>query len=846
MRLLTSSQEQTRTSIFIMVQSCFAIIGFAFVSPIPPTTTTPATDRISINPLLTRVPPFLTDQNRRTIITTVLAVNTNKDNEDTITISTPKQKGGRKSRRIQSQSKQRRFAQDVSPLIAFQKGNRNPPSLSKSTVKHHQKSSGRNSKKVSTVQSSSSSSSSDDRIEELEEKMMNRWGTDMSKWTADRSEYEFVYDDHSSVEEEELEGEGVVEGRKEVRSQGVLNPWQKEERRRQWEKYECKKRKKEEEEKESTTKSQPVFASDDDEFFLNRVRKNQERLRVTREKKKYVTKGEDLEKVADQTMDDIAAAINEEEGENNHDSETKAVEKGTFFFNPTPVIEKQKVDHEEQNKKEKNKPAVKVRSAKLDDKGSEMHLTLLQAKKQSNFVQDQVLLEEEEKSAETSDSDDNDSLTAFQRSVEAWQKVGVDNSQLIKNLRTMGCLEPLSVQKYSVPAISSEDQKDVMLATPTGSGKTIAFLTPLVQKILNEASIEDSTPSKGIQAIIITPGRELASQIASVTRELLQHTPLTAELAIGGTAIQRTLDRIKSKKPEILICTPGRIAELIVGGQHSKSGKVKVNNLKTMVLDECDALLEYEAHSEPTRAVVDFVQKRRRNEVQCVLCSATAGDLLKDGNGDDRTEGILKEGWSLIMPDDDDILITGASSKTSTRISKTAIHGTVHVPHQRYALQALKKVLYTEPSPEQVLLFVDNAHKVEEVCKKLLNMGIIAAPLHGGRKSDKNDRNHVNKALRDGTVGLVVCTEMAARGLDAPYLTHVINYDLPTDASHYAHRAGRVGRNGKFGVVVNLTKGEKERKVPFKFANVLGMDMWSVEPRGGKMVIVNDDDDEVI
>ena len=120
-------------------------------------------------------------------------------------------------------------------------------------------------------------------------------------------------------------------------------------------------------------------------------------------------------------------------------------------------------------------------------------------------------------------------------------------------------------------------------------------------------------------------------------------------------------------------------------------------------------------------------------------------------------------------------------------------------------------------------------------------MDIIAAPLHGGASSGKGDRAQVNKALREGYVGIVVATEMAARGIDAPYLTHVINLDLPTDASHYAHRAGRCGRGGRPGVVINLTTSPRERNVPKRFAKSLGVDIHTVEPRAGKLVLLDEE-----
>jgi ATP-dependent RNA helicase DeaD len=172
-------------------------------------------------------------------------------------------------------------------------------------------------------------------------------------------------------------------------------------------------------------------------------------------------------------------------------------------------------------------------------------------------------------------------------------------------------------------------------------------------------------------------------------------------------------------------------------------------------------------------------------------------------------------------------------------MSRTIIHGVVHLPHQRMALDMLRRILHTEPVPQQILVFVSDARRVNIVVEKLHEMNIIAAPLHGGMGSLKTDRAEVSKALRDGTVGLVVATEMAARGLDAPYLTHVINLDLPTDASHYAHRAGRCGRGRRPGVVITLTTSPQERSVPTKLANALGVSMYTVQAKNAKLNIVD-------
>jgi superfamily II DNA/RNA helicase len=264
---------------------------------------------------------------------------------------------------------------------------------------------------------------------------------------------------------------------------------------------------------------------------------------------------------------------------------------------------------------------------------------------------------------------------------------------------------------------------------------------------------------------------------------------------------------------------------------------LKISSLQTLVLDEFDALLEYKPHREPTRAIMDTLKRRHRDTLQSILCSATATDIMHSS----KVVDFLRPGYEVAMADEDDVLVTDGKSTTAPQVSKTVLHGVVHVPHRRFALDTVRKILHTEPIPQQILIFVENARKVDIVVEKLAERDIIAAPLHGGTGSEKTDRAEVSKALREGYVGIVVATELAARGLDAPLLTHVINLDLPTDASHYAHRAGRCGRGGRPGVVINITTSPKERNVPKRFARELGVEMFSVEPRSGQLLLVDPD-----
>lgn len=499
-------------------------------------------------------------------------------------------------------------------------------------------------------------------------------------------------------------------------------------------------------------------------------------------------------------------------------------DEGGFFFQPPedPARKNAPIQPPLPSKRQQSRPDLKPFAR--DENGNPIFLTLEQA--QRNF---KALVR-------PNDDEDEDEDLEWDVPRKTWEELGVTSEVLLNNLQRMHCTAPLAVQDKACPSIITG--QDVLVGTYTGSGKTLAFMVPLIERIL--FSSEDD---KSIKVLIVVPGRELASQVVSVARQLLEGTGRKAMLAIGGTAFNRNYQDIRKKNPTIVVGTPGRIAELIVGRPGDKNGRLKVPQLQSLVLDEFDALLEYKPHRDPTAAIVGALKQRHGNSLQSILCSATANDML----GSSKLNDYLRSGFAEAFADEGDVFVTGGSSsddnksKALTRVSRTVIHGVIHVDHRRFALDTLRRILHTEPLPQQILIFAENPRKVGIVVEKLEDMGIVAAALTGGSNSEKMDRAEVAKALREGYVGIVVATEMAARGLDAPLLTHVINLDLPTDASHYAHRAGRCGRGGRPGVVINLTTSPQERGVPQKFADKLGVPIHTVEARAGKLHIVEDD-----
>jgi len=465
----------------------------------------------------------------------------------------------------------------------------------------------------------------------------------------------------------------------------------------------------------------------------------------------------------------------------------------------------QQLEKDNLTKAQVTKPSAKadIAPALLDENGKEQYLTLqlaLQQLKQVNDSSDKKAPWDNgaenvgsEKNENNQDFLDEEGETAFNdiicedkknkvdiEKIQSFSNLGISDETILANLDGMGCSTPLPVQSGSChPALQGQD---IVIATHTGSGKSLAFLVPLVQKIIhrkNAINREDDkqqspsgieivddkdvanlhTPShtssyQHLQVIIVAPGRELASQIVTVARELLIGTNINVALAIGGTPFQRCYDTIRKKKPAILIGTPGRIAELIVGREGEKSGKVKLSHCHSLVFDEFDALLQYAVHRDPTMAIWNTVSKlHAQRKMQTILCSATAADFKEE-----KLSQFLHPDYIRVSTGETAEMMTQGNK---VRLSLTTIHSVLHLDHRRFAIETIRKILHTSPTPQQVLIFVNNARRVSIVVDKLQENGIIAAPLYGG--SEKNDRTDVCKALRDGNVGCVV---VSAQGVD--------------------------------------------------------------------------------
>ena len=326
-----------------------------------------------------------------------------------------------------------------------------------------------------------------------------------------------------------------------------------------------------------------------------------------------------------------------------------------------------------------------------------------------------------------------------------------------------------SIQEKTIPFLL--EGKDVIAESPTGTGKTLAYLLPLLNKI--------DTESKNIQAVCLASSQELVMQILSEVQKWGEGSGIRSSSFIGGANVKRQLEKLK-KHPHIVICTPGRALELI------KQKKLKMHEVKTVVLDEADQLLVAE-HLESVRQIIKSTLKDR----QVVLFSATLTD---------KTERLAAE------------LVQEAEI---VRVKKDETIKAEEVEHTYFQAEYRDKVKLLEPISRlenaKVLVFVKDIGNLTVLHEKLGYKKIKTSMLHSDL--NKMDRQKSLREFRSGKTNMLLATDVAARGLDIANITHVVHYDLATDQTQYIHRSGRTGRFGAKGLVISLVTKREEREL---------------------------------
>ncbi|KXG44730.1 DEAD/DEAH box helicase [Tepidibacillus decaturensis] len=328
-----------------------------------------------------------------------------------------------------------------------------------------------------------------------------------------------------------------------------------------------------------------------------------------------------------------------------------------------------------------------------------------------------------------------------------------------------GFQKPTMIQEKAVPLIL--EGKDVISESPTGTGKTITYLLPLLERIDLEKKVT--------QAIIIAPSRELVMQIYEEIQRWAQGSEITSASFIGGANIKLQLEKIK-KHPQIVVGTTGRLLELI------KMKKLKMHNVKMIVVDEFDMLIVQD-HIENVQSIIKATQKER----QLLFFSAT---LSKENEQ-------LAKRW---MKDPQVIRIE------KKKDSESNVEHIYFVSELRDKIDVLRRIMRIDGI--KALAFINDMEKMFEVQAKLKYKGIASEVLNG--ESSKGERQQALRHFREGKVALLLATDVAARGLDIEGLNHVIHFDFPHDTKQYIHRSGRTGRMNALGTVISIVTKREE------------------------------------
>lgn len=331
------------------------------------------------------------------------------------------------------------------------------------------------------------------------------------------------------------------------------------------------------------------------------------------------------------------------------------------------------------------------------------------------------------------------------------------SDEIQEKLKSLNITTPTSVQQNVIPTILED--KNVIFQSETGTGKTFTYLLPIIKRIY------ETSTNEGIKAIICAPTFELASQIKQAAMSV---TSLKTALFIGGAPIKRQIESLK-EKPQIIVGTTARLLELI------KLKKIKTNNLFTIVFDESDRLIKKETIED----VYDLL-KVIPQTTQIIACSATI---------DEKTKKVFT-GEVILMPQED-------------VLKKNITHWAIYA-EQRNKIDTLRKVILAE-KPEKALIFTSRADQVENIYSKLNYKNIECVALHA--KADKQKRKSAIDKFKSGKIKYLITSDLAARGLDIPGISHVIQMDLPSDNDFFVHRAGRTARAGKKGI--NLVIGDE-------------------------------------
>lgn len=338
--------------------------------------------------------------------------------------------------------------------------------------------------------------------------------------------------------------------------------------------------------------------------------------------------------------------------------------------------------------------------------------------------------------------------------------------KLLQAVKANRYTQPTEIQKLAIPEILKG--RDLMASAETGAGKTVAFVLPLLQRLLTAPSLDKG---RGPRVLILTPTRELANQITEAIAKMNQFTHFTFGMITGGVPYPAQ-EQLLRRSLDILVATPGRLMD------HMRRNRVDFTRLKLFILDEADRMLDM-GFIKDMELIADALPK----EHQTLLFSATL-------------EGKIQKIAKKFLKDPASIQLTTAHKPHQLILQR--VHFVDNLNHKR----ALLTHLLEKPDMWQAIVFTSTKRGADELVEDLSEQGINCAALHGDMKQSK--RSRTLEHMHRGKLRVLVATDVAARGLDVKKLSHVINFDLPRSAEDYIHRIGRTGRCGEKGIAISL------------------------------------------
>ncbi|MFO7593270.1 MAG: DEAD/DEAH box helicase [Pseudomonadota bacterium] len=348
------------------------------------------------------------------------------------------------------------------------------------------------------------------------------------------------------------------------------------------------------------------------------------------------------------------------------------------------------------------------------------------------------------------------------------------DESLLRAIKACGFDTPSDIQKEAIPV--ALEGSDLMASAQTGTGKTAAFVLPALQRLLNN----NPAAGHGPRVLILTPTRELATQVTEAIRDLGKFSRLRSATVVGGMPYPPQIKMLRQPL-DLLVATPGRLID------HFEQGRLDFSRLEVLVLDEADRMLDMGFVEDVERIAAALPEQR-----QTLLFSATL-------------EGEVRKVSRRIMNDPKRIQIAGV------KVSHDSIEQHIHQADDFRHKQALLSHHLEQKAVSQAVIFTATKRGADDLAKKLREQGHRSAALHGDMS--QGARRRTVERMRRGQCRVLVATDVAARGIDIKGITHVFNFDLPMAAEDYIHRIGRTGRGGASGNAFSLVGPQEWDKV---------------------------------